>query len=212
MALSYQDILDSIDGVAYLVGDDGRIVACGRDRWGRFARVNGASNIADHRSVIGRDLFDFIVGEEVKDAYRWHLDTLRELRAREVVFPFRCDSPAMRRDMRMAISRVYDGSAFCGFLFSSVVLGTYERPPINLYDFVALNAMALGNENAASVRVCSFCLRVHWRRKGSASDAGDANSWMDPEAYYRQGGPSAPRIVHGVCPDCAGRQRGRLVG
>ncbi len=212
MALSYQDILDSIDGVAYLVGDDDRIVACGRDRWGRFARVNGAPNIADPKSVIGRDLFDFIAGEEVKDAYRWHLDSLRELRAAEIVFPFRCDSPAVRRDMRMAISRVYDENALHGFLFSSITLGEQERPPVNIYDFIAVAAESLGREGVTPICMCSFCQRVRWNPAGLATTTRVEDSWIEPEAYYRQGGPAAPRIVHGVCPDCARQQHGRLAG
>ena len=64
-----EELLDAMDGIAYAVDAENRIVAVGRRRWDRFAVENGAPELrAD--SIIGRNLFEFVSGPELRQAYR----------------------------------------------------------------------------------------------------------------------------------------------
>jgi hypothetical protein len=63
-----EDILDAVDGIAYAVDAENRIVAVGRRRWDRFAVENGAPELRAEK-IIGRNLFEFVSGSEVRQIY-----------------------------------------------------------------------------------------------------------------------------------------------
>ena len=74
------------------------------ERWETFANENGAPGL-DATSFVGRLVWDFVAGAEVRLLY---LATLQRIRDNDtpVIFPFRCDSPDRRRLMRLVISPI----------------------------------------------------------------------------------------------------------
>ena len=79
-SLTAQALLDALDGIAYIVDEDGRIVAVGRNGWDDFARANGGEAIAGS-SVIGRSLFEFVAGPEVQEHLRGYLNPASRMMA-----------------------------------------------------------------------------------------------------------------------------------
>lgn len=51
--------------------------------------------------VMGRSIFLFMAGEDTRTWYHWLLDAVRQ--SREIRFPFRCDTPLVRRDLEMVM-------------------------------------------------------------------------------------------------------------
>src|SRR4051794_39586402 len=97
-----EELLDAVDGVAYVVDAEHRIVAVGRRRWERFAVENGAPELrAD--SVIGRSLFEFMNGTELRQAYRDLADRIAST-GEPAVIAARCDSPGVTRELRLSIA------------------------------------------------------------------------------------------------------------
>ena len=187
--------LDALDGISYLTHLDGTIGAIGAARWNVFARENGAPDLLDH-CVVGRNLFDFVSGAEVQSSLR---QIMRELAVRgraAYVVPFRCDAPDRLRNMRQSITPVFGDNQCRGFLFQSVELESYQRPPIDLYDFKARMQRATEDRTLPIVVICSWCLQVR-------SPTVTADNWMSAEEYYAAGGRSDVQISHGICKVCA---------
>lgn len=148
----------------------------------RFAAENGASGLAGR--VMGTAIWSQLQGEEVIHLYR---DLLRACRGsgRAVEFPFRCDSPTLRRYMRMRMVAAPDGSV----TFESALLREVPR------DAVELPPSGGGPQDAMLV-VCAWCRQVEV----------EAGAWVElEEALRRLGlfGRETPwRISHGICPSC----------
>ena len=70
--------------------------------WLAFARENGAQELTA-QAVLGHSLWNFIQGAETVRLYQAILRRVRSNSSR-VVVPFRCDSPTLRRHMRLEIS------------------------------------------------------------------------------------------------------------
>lgn len=201
MTTAAQSVLDALEGVSYMVDADGVILSIGRPGWRAFALDNGAPALAEPAAVVGHDLFEFIAGAEVRGAYRTLLDRVRKGEP-EVILPCHCDSPSLARDMRMTISPVRRGRGKApGFLFHSIPLAEFARPPIPLYDF-------RGHPSDGGVPViamCSLCERICPIPLGPNSLADEwQRQWVDAETYYARGGRSEVGISHTVCPDCFG--------
>src|SRR5262245_62130275 len=69
--------------------------------WLAFALANGAPEL-DSASVVGRRLWDFVGDPTTGQLYRGILARARAGRAAR--FPFRCDAPASRRLLEMAVT------------------------------------------------------------------------------------------------------------
>lgn len=201
MTEAWMDLLEAMDGIAYVTRPDGRILAYGRRRWDEFAAANGGEALLDPMAVIGRNLFDCIAGEPVKHAYRQWIDAVLQAEANHpATFAYRCDAPSARRELRMAISRVEVGAgAEPAVLFQSVVLDATARPPLNIYDVEALVRDARSRLALPMVTMCSFCQRLRW--PPGTSDNGPAE-WVEAEMYYARGGQSDVAVSHGICQDC----------
>lgn len=65
MDAAAQQVIDALDGVAYVLDASGAIIAYGRRNWDRFAIANGAPELADPRRVFGTNAVDLCRGEEV---------------------------------------------------------------------------------------------------------------------------------------------------
>lgn len=98
-----RDLLDSLDGVALLLDADCRIVGMGRRNWDRFWQENGGA--ADAPEVLGTDVTDHFTAGTVRAAFRLALQDLLAGRRPPIRLSFRCDSPRIRRDMQLSVTR-----------------------------------------------------------------------------------------------------------
>lgn len=155
--------------------------------WDSFAAENDAAELVG-KSVVGRVLHDFIVGDENR---RIHRHLLRAVRAQRepLSLPFRCDSPDLRRHMRLDM-RPAGGDAV---EFQAVLLRTEKRPHLRLLDPREPRSYGL-------VVSCSFCHRIREDEHGG---------WLEIDTAVERMGLLAcehpPRLAHGVCPDCKER-------
>lgn len=197
------DLLEAMDGIAYVTRPDGRILAYGRTRWDDFAAANGGEALLDPAAVLGCNLFDCIAGEPVKRAYRQWIDAVLQAKASHpATFAYRCDAPAVRRELRMAISRIdtcIEAGPEPAVLFQSVVLHATSRPPLNIYDTEALVRDARSRLTLQLVTMCSFCQRLRWP---PGAQPPEPSAWIEAEQYYAKGGRSEVAISHGICEDC----------
>ena len=193
------NLLDAMEGIAYVVRPDGRILDYGRRRWDRFASENKGEALLDPGIVLGRNLFDWIAGETVQRTYRQWMDAVLRAEANHpATFKYRCDAPAERRDLRMSISRIETEDA-PALLFQSVLLDATARPPLNIYDFDALTRAAQERRGLPIVAMCSVCQRLRWPPGVSPADAA---GWVTAEQYYARGGRSEVAVSHTICTAC----------
>ena len=190
--LSSRTLLDSLDGIAYLTDEQGVIAAVGRTRWDAFARDNvwpaGCAS-----AVAGRPLFDMIAGQPVREtAIKLHAAVASGRRS-TISYHYRCDAPAHRRQMRMAITCV-ECSGRPMVLYQSQLLSAADRPPMAL--FASPSPEAFHDPSRPLVSVCSYCHAVAW------PIGSEDREWIEPEAYYARGGPGDVRVSHGICVRC----------
>lgn len=163
-----------MDAVAYRIDRDDRIVAV-NDAWRAFAAENGSAGLAD--SIVGQALWESIAGSTVRQVYR---SLLTRVRTGHVVrFPFRCDAPTLRRDMRLTMTAQPDGAVD----FVSELMDARPRPALLL-------------PRRVTIRSCAWCCRVWtpagWTEVEDAVYAVDLFRWDD----------DSPTITHGICDDC----------
>lgn len=193
--------MSALDGVTYAASAQGRLLAVGTPRWDRFARNHGAAG-PERETVLGRELFDYLSGEEVRDAYRRiHAHVLAG--RPHVAFEYRCDAPDVRRTMRMSISLLELPQTEPMVLYQSQVLSEVERPWISLFEPERILQWRRSEYAFPVVTVCSFCLQVRL-----PDEAG--GRWVEPEAYYARGAPHDVRVSHGLCATCGDRNEQML--
>ena len=79
--------------------------------WLRFAEANEAPELTE-ACVVGKSIWDFITGEEVRTLYAAPYRNLRSHRA-EIDIPFRCDSPTVIRQMTLTLRSLEAGAIEC---------------------------------------------------------------------------------------------------
>jgi len=72
------------------------------EQWSEFAEANGAGAL-EPQQLLRRPLKQFITGKEVRELYSVVFARVRQ-KYLSISFPFRCDSPAERRFMRMHLT------------------------------------------------------------------------------------------------------------
>lgn len=163
--------------ITYLLDKRKNIVSVGGP-WDQFAQENGGE-CARGCEVCGHSIWKFVTG----DLARMWLDTVFQLalaRGETIERPYRCDSPLVKRFMRM---RIRPGEG--GLLHvEHELLATEVRPASVFFRFAAK-----GEEGGARLR-CSICGRISL-----------AEGWHEPGEQY-----AAPStgilVVYSVCPDC----------
>ena len=187
-------VLDQFDGLCYVTDRQGKLESIGSTNWDAFAISNLAPSTVASK-VVGKNLFDFITGEPVKDQLRDVMQRLSDGSFDAWVMPYRCDSPQIKRNMRLSIRPVREQHKILGFLFQSVLLSSEERPPIELFNFAAQADYSQRPHSLPTISMCSYCQRVKDEKY-----IGD--QWIDAEEYYMLGGTSEVRISHGICEQC----------
>lgn len=187
------EMLDALDGTAYVTDIEGRLLCVGPQNWDSFAHENAGRALAES-PPIGHRVTDGISGEAVRSLYeRVHQAAVSG--ERRIAFSFRCDAPDVERRMKMAIGPLRSGKEVAGVLYQSTILSERARPPLRFLEPLA--ALEQFKEDGAPVIAsCSFCARIDWPH-------GSGGPWLEPEVYYQRGGVSEVRISHGVCPICA---------
>ena len=167
--------------VTYEIDSEDRLRHVG-EVWSSFALANDASHLA-HDATIGTRIWDSIAGSDVRHVYSLVFQRVRSTNT-SAVFPFRCDSPKIRRFMELAVSPL-PGSAL---VFEARLLRAEERPSVDLLDPSSPRSDEL-------VTVCSWCKRARtpedrWCEIGEAIPA--------LGLFDRR----PPSITHTICPDC----------
>ncbi len=195
-------LLDGLCGVAYLVDRESRLAAIGGRNWDSFAVQNGCPELTA-ASVVGRDVLSFIAGEEVRAAVRRYERALRRREVPQVEFAFRCDGPAVVREMRMMMTPVGSGDEPAHILYHAILLHASDRPAINLLEPEVLYASLEATRGLPIATICAYC--AHVRIGDPDRDDAAPAVWTTAEEYYRRGGTSEVRISHGICPECRER-------
>jgi hypothetical protein len=152
-------------------------------RWFAIAAANGAPELTP-AAVVGRHLRDFIADRSTKN-----LSEVLLARARAqgtLSFPFRCDAPRLRREMRIELSPEPGGYVRC-------------RTTLLVARAVPSLPVATTTTGNAYLTMCSWCNRIllggHWD---------DPDMVVDRAQLFLT---QVPEISHSICPDCA-RQLG----
>jgi hypothetical protein len=184
-------VTDGITGAcAYELDAELRIRAVDT-AWSEFAQANEAPELVVPPGPVGQSIFDHIQDATTVHLYRRLFE--RVLRTgQSVVFPFRCDSPAMRRFLMMEI-RPGPGS---GLHLLTGVVRLESRPPSALLE-------RFRHKGSELLRMCSWCKMVEI-----------PNRWCEVEEavvvlrlFEHQ---LLPAITHGICPPCYRRAEALL--
>lgn len=167
--------------VIYRLDGDDRFVF-GNEAWDAFAKENGAPELAG-KNLVGQPVWLHIGDFEAAGVYGKIFSRVRKDRVR-VRLPFCCDSPDLRRYMRMEI-RPWRGN---GLEIRCHLLRVKKRRNLPLRDVML--------HDRQRIRMCGWCLRVE----------GPAGTWRVLETYVRKARvmewERVPRILHGICPRC----------
>ncbi len=173
MSLSYTYRIDGLDRITDV-----------SPAWLLFAKKNDAAELDESR-VIGREIWEFIVGDEVRRVYKEIFRSLRESN-KELIVPFRCDSPGIMRHMELHMrSAPANAIEFTGKLDTSL-----RRRPVSLFDVHA-------SRSEDSIPICSFCRRLKITREWvPAAAAVTRKRWF--------GNRPVPKLNESLCRDCMG--------
>lgn len=180
--------------VVYTIDSNYSITSVGPE-WDEFAIENEAENAVAER-VRGRAIWEFISDETTRELYRMALERVSEW-GQPISFPFRCDSPGMRRYLQMEISPLDGG----GWRLASTTYRETPREPVEL-----LRARRESSDEPP-LRMCSWCKRVN---------VPETDIWVEVEEAIRVlelfERELLPPITHGMCPSCYARIAATIKG
>jgi hypothetical protein len=177
---------------AYVIDPADRVVEVD-DGWIAFANANDASDLPER--VLGASLWTFIANDTVQELYSTLFRRIRST-GREITIPFRCDSPSLRRYMKLRIGR---DAGPAGTLLCRTTLTRVERQSVPFHAVTPSlwSTAAAPQEESEGVVMsgCSWCRRVN------------ANGWREiDDALMRLPtlftDPVGLRTT-GLCPACA---------
>lgn len=153
------------------------------EAWSTFAKKNGAMHLLPD-NVVGSSLFDHISDPETRQLYKVIIDRVLSER-RTARFPFRCDSPTLRRYMMMEISCPSQG--ICRM--TSILLREEGRPAATLLD-------TSFSRSDQFLRMCSWCKMIEVAQ----------DKWTEVEEAIQAldlfAEPQLPELTHTICPGC----------
>lgn len=155
--------------------------------WINFAMENQAPELVPPSGPLGQLVMACVTDATIAHLYGRLFQRVLETR-RAASFPFRCDSPALRRFMELSISP-RDPS---GLRVETRLVRTEARTP------VALLEHPTGGESEDFLVMCAWCKLVDVEgRWCEVEDALGATRVFERDLL--------PRITHGMCPSCSGR-------
>ena len=165
--------------------DDQLCIASVDSGWSAFAEANEAPELVPP-GPLGRPVLDYVAGATSSHLYQKLFEHVMQS-GRAVEFPFRCDSPDLRRFLEMEIRP----GAVGGLHLRTRVVRLEPRAPAPL-----LQRSTRGRGDL--LRMCSWCKAV---------DVG--GRWCEVEqamiALRIFEGEEIPAITHGICPRCEER-------
>jgi hypothetical protein len=174
----------TVETLSYAIDDQDRLIKVDEGYY-RFAAENGWDGAG---ASLGRSLWDFVAGHEVKKLQRLLLRRVRE-GVRGVELPFRCDGPDVTREMDIRIAADKTGRVV---LFSARLRAEEEREePQPLLDPLA------EHDDEDFLAMCAWCDRFLV-----------AGEWVEVEEaakrleLFRRS--EMPTLDHGICPECNG--------
>jgi len=174
----------SVEALSYAIDEHDHLVKVDGGYY-RFAEENGWDGAG---TSLGRSLWDFVAGEDLRKAQRLLLRRVRD-EIGEVELPFRCDAPDVRREMDM---RIVAGSSRRAVLFSARLRAEEEREAYQpLLDAEAPRGTGV-------LAMCGWCDR--FEVEGEWVEVEEAARRLDLFARAEM-----PRLSHGICPDCEQR-------
>jgi hypothetical protein len=198
--LGAQQLLDAMDGVAYLIDASGVVLGVGAVAWSRFANENAAPSLTPE-AVIGSSLFEQLLGTDVQNACRKIHDAVCQRRRPTVTYEYRCDAPDAERRMRMSIGPVQRPSGSIVALYQSQMVTDAPRLPLGLLSMEQRASPGIAAPQDDIVVLCSFCHNLAWPIGATEQD----QTWIRIDEYYRQGGSPDVTVSHGICPECVDR-------
>ena len=197
MSVTQQSRLDAIEGVTMLLDHELRINQIGEPNWTRFRNDNPPQDPRGLKrpaaSVLGRPVTEFIAGDTVRatfaDLFKSVLNGARSI----VQLDFRCDAPALRRDMRMSVRPVKSDGQVRHLLYQSITLRAQQRPALPLFEKPVAD-----QDNDDILALCAICARVAWPIGAPTGE----REWIEPAEYYKRDGGDVALISHGFCEDC----------
>lgn len=168
----------------YCVDANDRLISVD-ELWLAFARENGAAGLTE-ATVLGRSLWDFLEGEVIRAVYEDIHNRLRSC-GRSAAFFFRCDSPRLKRQMRMSITPGANGQL--GYV-SHIVWTEPQRVPA-LLDTEQQRSKSF-------LLVCSCCKKAML----------EPDVWLEIEKVALSEGllesGKLPQLRYTICPECSG--------
>ena len=154
--------------------------------WVEFALENAGINLSPD-AILGRSIWDFITEGQIRHLYKVLFEKVKT-QNKVLVIDFRCDSPNLRRYMKLSISPLQASQ----LLLESWLVREEKRDPIRLLN-PGTSALS------TFLRMCSWCKRVEL----------DKGSWVEVEVavekmelFYTD---SLPQVTHGICTECEER-------
>ena len=175
------NVMPTCQSLVEMTVDKNNIIVAVNASWDEFALSNDAPQLADG-SVIGWSLLDSVSGKVTKTFTQALLDLARS-HEQKIMFDYRCDSPQVRRFMRMHISKGDADSV--NFLHEHLSSEYFSHPAI--YQ----SAAQRGRDTLVRCSICN-----HVRHDGI---------WSTPDYVSRTHFASHPvRVIYGICPSCQG--------
>lgn len=174
----------TVETLSYAIDDQDRLIKVD-DGYYRFAEENGWDGAGDS---LGRSLWDFVSGHDVKKLQRLLLRRVRE-GTRGIELPFRCDGPDVTREMDIRIAADSSGRVV---LFSARLRDEQERDePQPLFD------PNIPHDDGDFLPMCAWCDRFlvdgEWVEVEAAAQR--------LELFRRR---ELPTLDHCICPECNG--------
>ena len=197
MSLTYQSLLDAMDGIAMILDHELRIVQIGVMNWQKFLDENPPQDPAARNSsiinVLNRPVTQFIAGDAVRLTFANLFTSVLSGSRPAVRIEYRCDAPELRREMRLSVSPITTGGNLRHLLYQSVILSVEQRPAVPLFGIRIAETDLEG-----ILTLCAICARVAWPIGAPTG----AREWIEPPEYYRRGGSDIALISHGFCESC----------
>jgi hypothetical protein len=171
----------SAEALSYAINDQDHLIKLDEGYY-RFAEENGWDG-AD--ASLGRSLWDFVAGHEMKKLQRMLVRRIRD-EVGKVELPFRCDGPDVRREMDIKIAAHPSGRVV---LFSARLRSEEERETAQ----PMLASDAPRGEDM--LQMCGWCDR--FEVDGEWMEVEEAAERL--ELFRRS---ELPQISHGICPGC----------
>jgi hypothetical protein len=168
--------------LSYAIDDQDRLIKVDEGFY-RFAEENGWDAAG---TSLGRSLWDFVAGDEVRRVQRLLLRRIRD-QIHEVELPFRCDGPEVTREMDIRIVADSSGRVV---MFSPRLRAEEEREePQPLLDPAAVRT------EDDFLPMCAWCDR--FLVDGEWVEVEEAAKRL--ELFRRS---EMPTLEHGICPAC----------